>query len=643
MSLPLSFEGKFETLHKISEGGMGAVYKVRHILLDEVRVIKVVRPQHEGDENLKARFHREARTATRLRHPNIAAMHDFSIDEGGTAYIVMEFIDGRTLRQVLAENGPPTLAETLEIARQGLDALSYLHGQGYVHRDISPDNLMLTTGPDGEPLVKLIDLGVAKRVGGGHELTSTGMFLGKVRYSSPEQFSGADLDARSDIYSFGVMLYELLTGRIPIRGEDFSSFIGGHLYRSPISFHVSDPEGRIPVGLRQAVMKTLEKKPENRVGSAGELAAMLAPYGVSAAHGTVAIDEQESTVLLSGDEPTSLPTGLVSEAMQRIDQLLDAGQLEEAERQLTQTIAELGEVAYLRGLREKLERARAGGGPAAPGEIPVAPAEPLAQVGVESAAPGTAGISATAVTQVTMADDGARPQPPRWWALAVVAALAVAVGVVFWVLSQRPAAPTAEGPITEQTYLMARARVEAGDVSGVRRVLREAIEADPAEQATYEWATPGENGPYLPYFYLGLANAVINDCVAALDAWDESERQGEVQKTEQYAWLTEERGKCDTLFADAVARSEERLEEAAGYADLLETAAANPDFAGVWRRSPEVLQEIEQAVADFRALRQSFEQASGSGFGAVIKLETDVADARQQLSDLLDRVLELTR
>ncbi len=95
MSLPQSFEGKFETLHKISEGGMGAVYKVRHVLLDEIRVIKVIRPQHESDENLQARFHREARVATRLRHPNIAVMYDFSIGEGGTAYIVMEFIDGK--------------------------------------------------------------------------------------------------------------------------------------------------------------------------------------------------------------------------------------------------------------------------------------------------------------------------------------------------------------------------------------------------------------------------------------------------------------------------------------------------------------------------------------------------------------------
>ncbi len=699
MSLPQSFEGKFETLHKISEGGMGAVYKVRHVLLDEVRVIKVVRPQHAGDENLKARFHREARTATRLRHPNIAVMHDFSIDEAGTAYIVMEFIDGQTLRQVLAGGGPPPLAKTLEIARQSLDALAYLHGEGYVHRDISPDNLMLTRGSGGKPLVKLIDLGVAKRVGGGHELTSTGMFLGKVRYSSPEQFSGVDLDARSDVYSFGVMLYELLTGRIPIQGEDFSSFIGGHLYRSPISFDVTDPEGRIPPGLRRVVMKTLEKKAENRVASAGELARMLAPYSRRAAtRETVWVDEQESTVLsegvaaaplrgdaspapLRGDVATALPTGLVSEAMQRIDQLLDAGNLEEAERQLTETIAELGEVAYLRGLREKLERARAGhdlapadGEELAPtrvrANVPMAPAEPMTQVAVapearkcDAGAPAArrheTPISATDLTEVTaMGEEWSRPSRlPRWWAVAVVVALAVAVGAIVWVLSQRSgpvdvASAVSSGdaangrgrraPIAEATYLMVRDRIEAGDVTGVRRVLREAIEADPAEAAEREWATAGEAGPYLPYFYLGLANAMANDCVAALDAWNESERQGEVQKTAQHPRLLAERAECDALYAKTVELSEKRLGEAAEYAGLLETATTEPEFDHLWRRSPELRREIEDALADHRTLLIGFEQARGAGFGAVLRLETDVVNAAERLGELADRVAALT-
>ncbi len=630
MSLPKSFEGKFEILHKISEGGMGAVYKVRHVLLDEVRVIKVVRPKHEDDENLKARFHREARTATRLRHPNIAVMHDFSIDEGGTAYIVMEFIDGKTLHEILRGSGPPPLTETLEIARQSLDALSYLHGQGYVHRDISPDNLMLTMDSAGEPLVKLIDLGVAKRVGGSHELTSTGMFLGKVRYSSPEQFGGAELDPRSDVYSFGVMLYELLTGRIPIKGEDFSSFIGGHLIRAPISFDVTDPEGQVPAGLRRVVMKTLEKKPENRVASAGELAELLAPYSRGAAlHGTVAVDEGKHTVVLAGGvqpegDPTSLPTGLVTDAMQRIDHLLDAGQLEEAERQLTATIGEVGEVEYLRGLRQKLERARAGRS-------------------VLAAAPRSPELAATAITQVTAADAGAPARPsrkPAWWAAAVVVP-AIVAGALWWQSTRRPATVTVAVPIAEETYLLARGRIEAGDLQGVNRLLRQALDADPIEKAEHRWQTPGAEGPYLPHFYQGLVRIEEqNNCVLAILAWDKSERQGEVQKTAQHARLLAERKKCEEYFAEEITRLGSRIEQAGDLADLLESATTDPAFTAVWRGSPELLAEVEEATAAFRTLGVRFDQTRDAGYEALFKLEPDVADAFERLNDLTERVEE---
>ena len=162
-TLPLSqIEGKYEILEKIREGGMGAIYKVRHRLLDEIRVVKVMRPQIADSEDQQRRFLREARAAIRLRHPNIAQLYDFAVEADGIAYMVMEFIDGVTLQEMLAKNGPPPLDLTLEIARQSLEALGYLHAHGYVHRDVSPDNLMLTQDVDGQPQVKLIDLGIAK-------------------------------------------------------------------------------------------------------------------------------------------------------------------------------------------------------------------------------------------------------------------------------------------------------------------------------------------------------------------------------------------------------------------------------------------------------------------------------------------------
>jgi len=273
-------EGKYEILQKIREGGMGAIYKVRHRLLDEVRVIKVMRPQLDGDAEFKARFIREARVAIKLRHPNVAHLYDFTIGDDDVAFIVMEFIDGRTLEELLKAVGPPPLGLAIEIAQQSLRALGYLHSKGFVHRDISPDNLMLTEDPDGNPQIKLIDLGIAKVVGGPDaHLTKTGTFLGKLRYASPEQFSAAGVpsaDARGDLYSFGVVLYELLTGVHPIVGSDPSSIIAGHLFRPPLPFDETDPQSRLPPALRAAVTRALAKNPDERYATAREFAQDLA-------------------------------------------------------------------------------------------------------------------------------------------------------------------------------------------------------------------------------------------------------------------------------------------------------------------------------------------------------------------------------
>jgi serine/threonine protein kinase len=275
-------EGKYEILQKIREGGMGAIYLVRHRLLDEVRVIKLMRPQLAGDAEFKARFIREARLAIKLRHPNIAHLYDFTLDDDDTAFIVMEYIAGKTLEELLAAAGPPPLGLALEIAQQSLRALGYLHGKGFVHRDISPDNLMLSEDADGNPQVKLIDLGIAKVMEGAEaQLTRTGTFLGKLRYASPEQFGAAGTtatDARCDLYSFGVVLYELLTGFYPIAGSDASSLIAGHLFRPPLAFADTDREGRLPEELRAVVLRALAKNPDERCPTAKELAQTLAAF-----------------------------------------------------------------------------------------------------------------------------------------------------------------------------------------------------------------------------------------------------------------------------------------------------------------------------------------------------------------------------
>jgi serine/threonine protein kinase len=268
------FEGKYEILGKIREGGMGTVYRVRHRLLDEIRVVKVMRPRVVGDPEMRRRFLEEAKVATRFKHPNICTIHDFSIDEDGTAYLVMEYIDGINLSDLLRSSGCPKLPLTLEIAHQALLALGYLHRKHVVHRDVAPDNLMLTEDEARRPLVKLIDLGIAKATDEATNLTATGVFLGKLRYASPEQYGrlpvGERLDGRSDLYGLGVVLYELLTGRPPFAGDTPAELLHAHLIELPQAFSESDPGGRVPEELRAVVLKALEKKREDRHATAEE-------------------------------------------------------------------------------------------------------------------------------------------------------------------------------------------------------------------------------------------------------------------------------------------------------------------------------------------------------------------------------------
>jgi serine/threonine protein kinase len=274
-------EGKYEILEKIREGGMGSVYKVRHRLLDELRVVKVMRPQLAEDEVLRERFLREAKLAIRLHHQNLAQIYDFTIDESGYAYLVMEFIDGFNLQEVIKVLGRPALGVMLEIADQSLDAISYLHRKRIIHRDISPDNLLVTRDEDRNLKVKLIDLGIAKDREVEDSLTSAGTFLGKVRYSSPEHFrthEGAQVGVRSDLYSFGVVLYEMLTGTYPIRGSSVASLISGHLMHPPIDFGESDANGAVPDGLRKIVMRALAKQADERFATAADFRAALAPF-----------------------------------------------------------------------------------------------------------------------------------------------------------------------------------------------------------------------------------------------------------------------------------------------------------------------------------------------------------------------------
>src|SRR5215210_2846520 len=225
---------KYRIEEIIAEGGMGAVYRGTHILMDKTVAIKVLHPALAADDKIVARFSREARAASRISHPHALNVTDFGESQNGVVFLVMEYLHGRTLKQVIHEEGPMPLPRIVEIIRQVCGALDAAHSEGVVHRDLKSDNIMLIDVGGGD-WAKVLDFGIAKiqePVGSAKDsaLTSPNLIIGTPQYMSPEQCSQAsELDARSDIYSLGVILYELLVGHVPFMGDSPTAVMMKHL------------------------------------------------------------------------------------------------------------------------------------------------------------------------------------------------------------------------------------------------------------------------------------------------------------------------------------------------------------------------------------------------------------------------------
>ena len=277
--------GRYRITGVLGEGGMGIVYVGEQQMGSTVRkvAIKTLHAHLSKDPSVLARFHRECGTVAQLEHPNTIKFYDFGSTADGTLYIAMEFVAGHSLADVLT-HGPLPPDRVIKIMRQVCGALDEAHMQGIIHRDLKPDNLVLTDRAGETDFVKVLDFGIAARTESAdaqkeQKLTQQGMVLGTPPYMSPEQFTGKALDSRSDIYSLGVMTYEMLAGRLPFDADTPWQWATQHMSVQPIPFEVSAPAKNIPDGMRKAILRALSKNKEDRQTTAREFFAELSDGG----------------------------------------------------------------------------------------------------------------------------------------------------------------------------------------------------------------------------------------------------------------------------------------------------------------------------------------------------------------------------
>ncbi len=272
-------EGKlsnqYEFLAEIGSGGMGVIYKARHLALNQTVAIKMLHTNRLDEVSVR-RFQQEAKAVTALDHPSIVRVRDFGVTESGQPHMVLDYIEGNTLAKEIEKNAGLSVAESLEIFIQACDALEHAHIRGVLHRDLKPSNIMLVHRVALPPLVKIVDFGIAKIADPGYDtagmnLTQTGEVFGSPLYMSPEQASGTKLDRRSDIYSFGCVMYETLTGAPPFVGGSSIETIFRQLNDPASSLREGSLGKEFPENIEEIVAKALEKDPEKRFQSMGEL------------------------------------------------------------------------------------------------------------------------------------------------------------------------------------------------------------------------------------------------------------------------------------------------------------------------------------------------------------------------------------
>lgn len=287
--LDTTIDGRYAIESRLGEGGMGVVYKARHVLIDKPVAIKILRKEAAQDTASVQRFIQEAKSASKINHSNIVDITDFGVLADGHAYFVMEFLQGQTLSQAIQE-GPLDSARVCAIGAQVARGLYAAHIKGIVHRDLKPENIFLLEREGQRDFVKIVDFGIAK-VGSGQKLTQVGMVLGTPEYMSPEQATGQETDARVDQYALGCIMYEMLTGVVPYLGERPAQTLTKHVFEALVPPRKRKPELKISAAVDAVVTRTLGKKPEQRFPSMRELEQALTKIETELKGGRVVVED----------------------------------------------------------------------------------------------------------------------------------------------------------------------------------------------------------------------------------------------------------------------------------------------------------------------------------------------------------------
>ena len=391
--LETPIDGKYRILSRLGVGGMGEVYKVLHVHLNSIRVIKLMRANIATDPGAHERFLREARLATKIHHGNVATLFDFSTLDDGSFYMVWEYIEGINLHEMINQRGPLSPAYAARIASEALMGLDAIHRAGIVHRDVSPENLMIARDDEGTERVKIIDLGIAKNSAAEDNNTKTGMFVGKWKYCSPEHLgmlpAGERIDGRADLYSFGIVLYEMLTGVPPFQADTPHAYLMMHSQTRPRALRETNPQTSVSPELETIVFRALEKDRAHRYATAREF--------------SQALDAIAPLLSDAGGVPPPLPPR--SEVTNEATRVADRGRVHEAA-----TVVSIAQDAptiatKVPATKKILDR------PGATGSQPVG----------------------------RSSNDGLRPRRSRFGPFSIAAVIAIALGLGGWMMLRKPA------------------------------------------------------------------------------------------------------------------------------------------------------------------------------------------------------------